>query len=201
MTPAHTLQEYDITLIGSDGRSYEARSCGRQREDDGMWEGWIEFESTDGKAAWRTTRETTQPNHADLVYWATGVSAVYLEGALARAMEPAPEIVVEAPAPPVFDGPAEPVTPVTVEASAMGDPGDPVLDPHFLYAAKGELMLRRQLGALAAWHLRTIARARCGVPASTADALDKPELIETIVGVVEAQAIAATTPAGAPASH
>jgi hypothetical protein len=196
MAAAFTLLEYELTLIGSDGRTYTARSCGRQRDDDGMWEGWIEFDSDDGTTTWRTTRETTQPNRADLVYWATGVSAVYLEGALARAMEPPPEVVIEEPAPPVFDGPAD-------APPGANDPGDPVLDPHSIYASKGELMLRRQLGALAAWHLRTIARARCGMSAAQADAMEKLELIESIVEDVETRAAerAAAATAASAGSH
>lgn len=83
---ALTLTEYDAALVGSDGLAYEARACGRERPD-GTWEGWIEFEALGADTVWRTPRETTQPNLADLLYWATGVSPVYLEGALMRAME------------------------------------------------------------------------------------------------------------------
>jgi hypothetical protein len=53
-----------------------------------MWEGWIEFEPSDGGAAIRTPRETTQPNLKDLEYWATGLTEAYLEGALVRALDP-----------------------------------------------------------------------------------------------------------------
>ena len=34
----------------------------------------------------QSPRETTQPNLTDLNYWATGLTPVYLEGALARAL-------------------------------------------------------------------------------------------------------------------
>ena len=40
----------------------------------------------------RSGRETTQPNLTDLEYWAQGLTPVYLEGALRRALEPAPEM-------------------------------------------------------------------------------------------------------------
>jgi hypothetical protein len=56
---------------------------------DGLWEGWIEFIPTDGGAPLRSRRETTQPNRDDAVYWATGLTPVYLEGALERALRPA----------------------------------------------------------------------------------------------------------------
>lgn len=84
MTPAETLLEYDSALEGPDGRAYGARACGRLR-DDGLWECWIELESKDGEAVAVTSRESTQPNRTAAVYWATGLSHVYLEGALARA--------------------------------------------------------------------------------------------------------------------
>jgi hypothetical protein len=33
----------------------------------------------------RTDRETTQSNHEDLAYWATGLGDAYLQGAFSRA--------------------------------------------------------------------------------------------------------------------
>jgi hypothetical protein len=83
---AETLAEYPSSLVGDDGKVYIARACGRMRSD-GLWEGWIEFEREDGDVAVSTTRETTQPNHTDLAYWAGGLTAVYLEGAFRRATE------------------------------------------------------------------------------------------------------------------
>jgi hypothetical protein len=53
----------------------------------GSWKGWIEFASIDGDSHVRTPRETEQPNRGDLAYWATGLTQVYLEGALRRAIE------------------------------------------------------------------------------------------------------------------
>ena len=80
---ARTIFEYDAPLVGDDRNVYRARACGRER-DDGLWEGWFEFDSAIGDVL-RTPRETTQPNLTDLVYWATGISGVFLEGALTRA--------------------------------------------------------------------------------------------------------------------
>jgi hypothetical protein len=79
------LELYEAELVDEDGRGYTARACGRER-DDGMWEAWLEFERDDG-AILRTDTETTQPNHTDTVYWATGITPVYLEGAFERAFE------------------------------------------------------------------------------------------------------------------
>ena len=65
--------------------TYVARVCGDERTD-GTWEGWLEFQPTDGaKPALLTDRETSQPNRAAIEYWAAGLEPLYLEGALARA--------------------------------------------------------------------------------------------------------------------
>lgn len=79
-----TLLDYSTPLVGEDGVVYRARACGVER-DDHSWEAWLEFDAVAQSTVRRTERETTQPNLKDAVYWATGVSPVYLEGALARA--------------------------------------------------------------------------------------------------------------------
>ncbi len=81
------LLTYQALLTGRDGRVYTAQACGRER-DGGTWEGWLEFGPADGSDAVRSGRETTQPNLVDLEYWATGLTPVYLEGALQRALTP-----------------------------------------------------------------------------------------------------------------
>jgi hypothetical protein len=82
---AETLMDFDVTLVGLDGRAYHARACGRQRED-AFWEGWVEFDSLDGELELQTHPETTLPNLATIQYWASGLSRVYLESALVRAV-------------------------------------------------------------------------------------------------------------------
>ena len=74
------------SIEGVDGLTYSARVAARQDED-GRWEGWLEFEPAEGGPTLRTPRETVQPDRADVEYWATGLSATYLEGALSRARE------------------------------------------------------------------------------------------------------------------
>lgn len=168
---AETLVEYPSSLIGTDGQMYIARACGRGRPD-GLWEGWIEFERADGEVAVRTTRETTQPNRTDLSYWASGLTAVYLEGAFKRATEGPPVVVVTEPDPPVFEGPAPRAIPVKVDA---------VLDPFEAYKS-GEDALRARLGALASWHLRNIVLAYAIVAdGPELDAMNKRQLVERIV--------------------
>jgi hypothetical protein len=118
---------------------------------DGLWQGWIEFLPVAEGAAVRTKRETTQPNRAGVHYWATGLTAVYLEGALERALKPLVRTAEPLIPPPVFDGPADDVLP-----SAPAP--DSILNPFSVYR-KGETLLRNQLAALSDWHLVNIIRA------------------------------------------
>ena len=73
--------------MGRDGTEYKAQACGAELPG-GLWEGWVEFVPLHRGQAVRTPRETTQPNRADLEYWAQGLAVVYLQGALARAETP-----------------------------------------------------------------------------------------------------------------
>jgi hypothetical protein len=54
---------------------------------DGSWEGWLEFAPAEGGAAPRcvTGIETHQHDRVALERWASGLTHVYAEGALARA--------------------------------------------------------------------------------------------------------------------
>jgi hypothetical protein len=178
---AHVVSIYDAPLRLSDGRMYIAQACGRERED-GSWEAWFEFLPDDGSDVLRSQRETTQPTLVDLEYWARGITAVYLEGALERTLTP-PPLVVEPPiVEAVYDEPAPPEPVLTnVETPETGA----VLNPFSVYA-KGEQLLRQQLAALAPWHLRAIAVAYDLADPSEVDldALTAPELIELIVGAV-----------------
>ena len=98
----------------------------------------------------RSSRETTQPNQADTEYWATGLTPVYLEGALRRTLQGPPRPArIAAPPPSIFSEPAPSLAARDVEAHG-------VLDPFAVYH-KDEALLRKQLGALSAWHLVNIA--------------------------------------------
>jgi hypothetical protein len=82
---AELLQEYTTVVTGPGGDTYSVRSYGEER-DDGTWIGWIEFEPEDPEAETMTTdQETSQPNRTAVEYWATGLEAVYFEGAFGRA--------------------------------------------------------------------------------------------------------------------
>ncbi len=83
---SEVLVKFDEPIMNPRGDLYFAEAVGRQREEDGLWEGWIEFEALDHSGgSISSLRETTQPNRRDLEYWAQGLSLVYLQGALARA--------------------------------------------------------------------------------------------------------------------
>lgn len=79
----------DLGTLQANGRVLSVLAWGAPREDATVWEGWLTFFASDG-AAWRTPRETVQPNVDALVYWAGGLRPVYLEGALRRARPVAP---------------------------------------------------------------------------------------------------------------
>jgi hypothetical protein len=151
---AETLLQFQTPVVGPDGLMYRARACGAGTAD-GTWQGWIEFDPMGqpaGTGPIRTARETTQPNRAAAEYWATGLTAVYLEGALQRALDPPARrnaVLVEDP---VFGGPAP--------SAASIRPAQPIrapsiLDPFSVYG-KSEALLRQQLAALAPRHLVNI---------------------------------------------
>ena len=104
---SEVLVQFADPVLSNDGRAYRAQACGAAT-DQGLWQGWIEFiPLRAGGAPLRSPRETTQPNRVDAVYWASGLTPIYLEGALeraqrgpiAKAIAPAAQPVFEAPAP------------------------------------------------------------------------------------------------------
>ena len=84
---AEVFLEYESLLSVDDGRAYRARACGGEACDGtNNWHGWIEFLQLGEGSLVRTARETTQPDRTCTVYWSTGLTQVYLEGALERAL-------------------------------------------------------------------------------------------------------------------
>ena len=187
---AEVLVEFTEPVISEDGARYVARACGRQAAD-GMWEGWIEFLPIERGEAVRSSRETTQPNRTDAMYWATGLTAVYLEGALHRALNPLIRTPPRPIAGPVFDGPASDITP--------GAHTESILNPFSVYR-KGEDLLRRQLNALSAWHLVNIVRAHdlSDLDGAVLNAMTPNALAELIISAVrrEEDASSGKQPAG-----
>jgi hypothetical protein len=148
---------------------------------DGMWQGWIEFIPIGGGEPVRSGRETTQPNLQDTEYWATGLTPIFLEGALARARTPSRRSPGRQSAAPVFAVPAGPIR--------LGPPvSESILDPFSVYR-KGEALLRRQLSAMSAWHLVNIVRAYKLSEADQTSLETKAaeQLVELIVGAVRGE--------------
>jgi hypothetical protein len=82
------LVKFDEPITDASGARFLAQALGRKRED-GLWEAWLEFLAIEEDVpAIDSGRETTQPNRADLEYWAQGLTLAYLQGALARAQSP-----------------------------------------------------------------------------------------------------------------
>lgn len=87
----HRIQHYPLVHDGV--RTYRPRVYG-EPQSDGTWAGWIVFFPLDGSPAVATERETTQSTLDALRVWAAGVTLVYLEGALVRALQLATESLV-----------------------------------------------------------------------------------------------------------
>jgi hypothetical protein len=174
---SEVLMEYDLIVSETEGTQWKPRACGRRGEGH-MWEGWIEFVPLDrASVPVRSRRESTQPSRDSLVYWATGLTPVYLRGALERArFEPAPQRPLRRVAP-LFDGPApEP------EQAKSPLPMSPhaILDPFDVYA-QGEDILIRQLDALDTARLRDIVRAYELLNAEDAEKATRLDLATAII--------------------
>ena len=102
---AEVLVEYSDVVISAGTSRYMARACGTAVAS-GQWQGWLEFIDVDTGDAVRSPRETTQPNRTDTIYWATGLTPIYLEGALQRALHPTFRARPRPQATPAFDEPA-----------------------------------------------------------------------------------------------
>jgi hypothetical protein len=186
---AEVLVKYPDVINGEDGVRYSARACAAQVSDQ-SWHGWIEFETDDGRVI-RTPRETTQPNRADAKYWATGITPVYLDGALRRALRPLTLRTPPLPEEPAFDEPAPDF--VEPRESVPTSPAvDAVLDPFAVYA-KSEQLLRRQLGALSAWHLVNIVRVYGIGTEGDPNRMLPLELVDAIVNAARSR-VSATPP-------
>ena len=180
---AEVLAQFPDPLRMQDGSTYVAQACGAPNQQ-GLWEGWIEFVPVNGGQPLRSSRETTQPNRIDAEYWANGLTMVYLEGALDRALNPPVRKVVTPPRA-MFGEPSKAVKVTTLPNATQ----DAILDPFSVYE-KGEKLLRQELSALAAWHLVNIVRAYelTDEPAAVLNALPAARLVEVIVRGVRSRA-------------
>ena len=117
------------------------------------------------------------------MYWATGLTGVYLQGALQRALNPLVRPIAASPVA-AFAG----TRPASHAATGAAVAHEAVLDPFAVYE-RGEAPLRRQLAALSAWHLVNIVQAYrlSDVPAAALNHLPAADLIEIIVDAVTAR--------------
>jgi hypothetical protein len=173
MANAETLLADSHPVAAPEGTLCRARACARPLQD-GRWEAWLEFQPVGTGEVLRTPRETVQPKRADVVYWSRGLTPVYLEGALGRALGGPVHVRQPDLPPPAFDGPA----PSVVGAAAAPEPS---LDPFRVFRDEGDAELRRRLAACDARHLRSIARACVMATPSQLDYLSHAGLIELIV--------------------
>lgn len=84
------VHQYSTLTDGPDGQWYIVRAYADQQPG-GLWEGWFVFFplSPDGVAI-ASDNETTQSKREDVDYWASGITPVYLQGALRRAWDRLP---------------------------------------------------------------------------------------------------------------
>jgi len=138
---AEVLMSYDEPVVDESGR-YHARTVGRLA-DDGMWDGWLEFQPLHRNGTVVVGPiESRQPEAHDLAYWATGLTAVFLQGALKRALNPV-TVRVRLAESPVSSAPAHRSHAVITGSSRP----NAVLDP-FDIGRRNLDVLRQQLGAL-----------------------------------------------------
>jgi hypothetical protein len=178
---AEVLRSFDEP-IRDDSGDYHARVVGRLA-DDGRWEGWLEFVPLGGagRKTYVSPVESRQPEREHLVYWASGLTPVYAEGALGRARRP---VVVrtrvveiaesDAPAPRAPAAPRRPGVPA------------PVLVP-FDVGSKSLDILAQELGALGRGRLLNIIAAyELNPGAADVQRLSDPHLVSFIVSAVQA---------------
>lgn len=179
------LVKFDEPIAAPDGRKYFAQAAGKETEA-GLWEGWLEFLPVDESAETLCSeRETTQPNRKNLDYWAQGLTVVYLQGALARALAPKNNLrpaTQEQSEPARFSAPRQVARP----PSSAPFRARPILDPFAVYA-QGEHILRSELGALSRDQVETIATAYGFTPArrqSDGGNSESSDLVDMVVNGV-----------------
>jgi hypothetical protein len=92
------FQQFERPMTDGSGNTYLVFVQGRSRPHD-TWEGWLVFERQRDARRFSTPVETTQPDAQAVLYWVSGLSDTYLEGALERALSVsiAPRSMAEAP--------------------------------------------------------------------------------------------------------
>jgi hypothetical protein len=186
---AEVLLAFEAPVTDESG-AFHARVVGR-RADDGMWEGWLEFDPLDRHGQTLVGPvESRQPEREHLTYWATGLTPIYLEGALHRAKTPivVRTRVVEQP---VSDAPAARATTVTVPARTLRR--EAILDPFEVARQSGIDVLDQELRALNRPRLLNIIEEFDLNPRrEDIDWMSDAQLMRFIVVAVEAQLLSRT---------
>jgi hypothetical protein len=74
--------------VSDERGTFHVRVMARERND-GSWEGWLEFVPADNDSCrYVTPIETRQHDRVTMERWASGLTVVYADGALARARTP-----------------------------------------------------------------------------------------------------------------
>jgi hypothetical protein len=177
---AEVLRSFEEEIRHPTGM-YHPRVVGRYAED-GMWEGWLEFVPVDDETRKVVVSavESRQAERAQLVYWAQGLTPVYAEGALDRALHPI-SVRAKAVELPASDAPAARVVAVPYTGPR------PILDP-FEVGEKSLDVLTQELHALGRGRLLTIIAAY-HMNSTNLDlaAMTDRDLIVLIVSRVEAR--------------
>jgi hypothetical protein len=92
------FQQFERPIREGNGDTFLVFVQGRSRPHD-TWEAWLVFERQRDARRFSTPVETTQPDANAILYWASGLTDTYLEGALERALSVsiAPRSMAEAP--------------------------------------------------------------------------------------------------------
>jgi len=77
------IQEFAPDVISENGRRFVARAYAAPQPHGLLWDAWLVFFPRDGGSPLVGDRETSQQRE-DLLYWASGLEPVYLDGALDR---------------------------------------------------------------------------------------------------------------------
>lgn len=166
--------------------TYSARVVGRQAKD-GMWEGWFEFIPVGPGASDVVVSaiESRQPGKDTLEYWASGLTPVYAEGSLARAVNP---VVVRTKV--VHTAASDAPAPRVTTAAPVRNLGpDAVLDP-FEVGSRSLDVLAQELRALNRPRLLNIISAFDLNPAGKdVSWMSDDQLVTFLVVAVEAQLV------------
>ncbi len=182
---AEVLRSFDEPIRHSTGGVFYPRVVGRYAPDK-MWEGWLEFVPADGGEVIVSAVESRQPERNHLEYWAQGLSPVYAEGSLDRALRPI-TVRTRAVELPASDAPAPRVVKVP-----PAEPR-PILDP-FEVGERSLDILAQELHALGrARLLHIIAAYHFASPGLDTAQMTDEQLIALIVTKVDARLSAART--------